>query len=133
MIDPNNPCLFCAPDREIVAHNDRALAFADAYPVSPGHTLIVPRCHARTIFDLSADDYLACFELAREVQIGLTASLKPDGFNLGVNCGAAGGQSVWHAHIHLIPRFEGDVARPLGGVRNVIPATDKLPTGRGAG
>jgi len=115
------PCIFCLPDRPILAENDRALAFYDNYPVSPGHALIVPRTHARTIFDLDEDDYAACFLLSRVVREVLVTAHQPQGFNLGVNCEPAGGQSVWHAHIHLIPRYAGDVADPLGGVRHVIP------------
>lgn len=119
--DKNNPCIFCELDRPVIAANALARAFHDAFPVSPGHTLIVPLRHVRTIFETTPEEYAACFALAREVQAMLAAELTPDGFNLGVNCEVAGGQSVWHAHIHLIPRFAGDVADPLGGVRNVIP------------
>lgn len=119
--DKNDPCIFCELDRPVIAANAQARAFRDAYPVSPGHTLIVPRRHVRTLFETSTEEYAACFALAREVQSLLAAELNPDGFNLGVNCEVAGGQSVWHAHIHLIPRYTGDVADPLGGVRNVIP------------
>ncbi len=116
-----NECIFCAPDRPLIAENDLALAFLDRNPVSPGHALIVPRQHVRTIFDASPAVYSACFSLACEVRHWVTQMHAPDGFNLGVNCEVAGGQSVWHAHIHLIPRYHGDVPDPLGGVRNVIP------------
>jgi diadenosine tetraphosphate (Ap4A) HIT family hydrolase len=122
--DWNNPCVFCNVTRPLLAENMRAIAFYDINPVSPGHALVVPRTHARTIFDCALDDYLACFELAREVQRVLQAAHTPHGFNVGVNCEAAGGQSVWHAHIHVIPRYTGDVEKPLGGVRNVIPWKD---------
>ena len=120
-VDPNNPCIFCHLDREVLRENDLARAFADTYPVSPGHTLIVPRRHVRTIFDTTPDEYAACFALAREVHALLTERYQPQGFNLGANCELAGGQSVWHAHLHLIPRFTGDTPDPRGGVRNVIP------------
>ena len=115
------PCIFCHPNRPILAESDLALAFADAYPVSPGHTLIVPKRHVRTIFDTSRDEYAACFVLAREVRELLIERHRPQGFNLGANCEVAGGQSVWHAHLHLIPRYTGDSDDPRGGVRNVIP------------
>ncbi len=118
-------CIFCYPDRPILAESELALAFADAYPVSPGHTLIIPKRHARTMFDTSLDEYVACFALAREVRELLIARHQPQGFNLGVNCEVAGGQSVWHAHLHLIPRYTGDSEDPLGGVRNVIPRRRK--------
>ncbi len=124
-MDPNRPCIFCHLDREILLENELALAFYDAYPVSPGHALVVPRRHVRVIFDTSADEYAACFELAREVADLLRQKHEPDGFNIGVNCEAAGGQSVWHAHVHVIPRYQGDTPDPLGGVRNVIPRLSK--------
>lgn len=124
-IDPSKPCIFCHLDRPILAESELALAFADAYPVSPGHTLIVPKRHVRTIFDTSDEEYAACFALAREVRELLIQRHQPDGFNLGVNCEVAGGQSVWHAHLHLIPRYTGDAEDPLGGVRNVIPRKRK--------
>ena len=117
----NDPCIFCHLDRPILASNERALAFYDAYPVSPGHALVVPKRHVRTIFDADEDDFAACFALVREVERILSAAHSPDGFNVGVNCEEAGGQSVWHGHIHVIPRYAGDVSEPLGGVRNVIP------------
>jgi diadenosine tetraphosphate (Ap4A) HIT family hydrolase len=122
MAAPPAPCIFCELDRPVLAGNALALAVYDAFPVSPGHALVVPRRHVRTIFDADPEEYAACFALAREVQALLArAEPRPDGFNLGVNCEAAGGQSVWHAHIHVIPRYLGDVPDPLGGVRNVIP------------
>lgn len=120
-VRPDGRCVFCAPDRELLAENDLAMAFFDINPVSPGHALIVPRRHVRTIFDADTQEYAACFLLARELRELLVARYQPDGFNLGVNCEVAGGQSVWHAHLHLIPRYSGDVADPLGGVRHVIP------------
>jgi diadenosine tetraphosphate (Ap4A) HIT family hydrolase len=101
--------------------NDLAQAVYDTYPVSPGHTLVVPRRHAATIWDLTDEEYAACFALVREARTVLEARFTPDGFTLGANCGVAAGQSVMHAHIHLIPRFQGDVADPRGGVRNIIP------------
>ncbi len=120
-VRPDGRCVFCAPDRELLAENSLAMAFYDINPVSKGHALIVPRRHVRTIFEAEPDDYAACFLLARELREILLATYQPDGFNLGVNCEVAGGQSVWHAHLHLIPRYAGDVSDPLGGVRNVIP------------
>ncbi|MCP5201140.1 MAG: HIT family protein [Gammaproteobacteria bacterium] len=120
-MDPNNPCIFCALDRPVLLENALARAFHDAYPVSPGHVLVTPRRHVRTIFDLAPDEYAACFDLARAARDLLVAEHAPDGFNIGVNCEEAGGQSVWHAHVHVIPRYHGDNPDPLGGVRNVIP------------
>ncbi|MGD9601868.1 MAG: HIT family protein [Gammaproteobacteria bacterium] len=114
-------CVFCAPDRALLAQNALAIAFYDRNPVSPGHALVVPRRHVRTLFDTTPEEYRACFDLARDVHAILRDAHAPDGFNLGANFEAAGGQSVWHAHIHLIPRYRGDVEDPLGGVRHVIP------------
>jgi diadenosine tetraphosphate (Ap4A) HIT family hydrolase len=115
------PCIFCEPDREILVENALAIAVFDHYPVSPGHALVLPRRHVVTIWELEPDEYDACFRLVRELCPILAMRYGPDGFNVGVNCGAAAGQSIWHAHIHVIPRYEGDVADPLGGVRHVIP------------
>jgi len=114
-------CLFCKPQREILAENAHAIAVFDTYPVSPGHALILPRRHAVTVWDLPQAEYLACYALVLELKPVLEARFKPDGFNVGVNCGEAAGQSVWHAHIHVIPRYKGDTPFPKGGVRHVIP------------
>ena len=114
-------CLFCAPEREILAENEHAIAVLDSYPVSPGHSLILPRRHAETVWDLTDEEYAACYALVRDLKPVLEERFRPDGFNVGVNCGEAGGQSVWHAHIHVIPRFKGDTPSPKGGVRHVIP------------
>ena len=119
--DAAKPCIFCVLDRPLLAENEYARAFYDSFPVSPGHTLVAPKRHVRTIFDADAREYAACFDLLRELQPILVAAHAPDGFNIGVNCDIAGGQGVWHAHVHLIPRYDGDVDDPLGGVRNVIP------------
>jgi diadenosine tetraphosphate (Ap4A) HIT family hydrolase len=113
-------CLFCKPQREILVANEHAIAVFDTYPVSPGHSLILPRRHAVTVWDLTDEEYLACYALVRELKPVLEAKFSPDGFNVGVNCGEAAGQSVWHAHIHVIPRFKGDTPNPKGGVRHVI-------------
>ena len=115
-------CIFCNPKGEkLVAENALAQAVLDTYPVSPGHVLVISRRHAATIWDLTDEEYAACFALVREARAVLEARFTPDGFTLGANCGVAAGQSVMHAHIHLIPRYRGDVPDPRGGVRNVIP------------
>ena len=114
-------CIFCRPEREILAESGHALAFFDSFPVSRGHALIVPKRHVVTIFDLSDAEYADCFRLVLPLKEVLLARFAPDGYNVGVNCGAAAGQSVWHAHIHVIPRYRGDVPNPRGGVRGVIP------------
>lgn len=121
----NDPCIFCVFERSVIAENRLARAFFDSYPISKGHALVVPKRHVRTMFDTNGDEYQACFDLVREVRERLQSEHSPDGFNIGINCDEAGGQSVWHAHIHVIPRYAGDVDDPLGGVRNVIPKIDK--------
>jgi diadenosine tetraphosphate (Ap4A) HIT family hydrolase len=105
----------------MLAKNQLAFALYDAFPVSPGHSLVVPIRHVCTIFDLDAVEYSACFELVREVRDLLEARYQTKHFNLGVNCGRVAGQTIPHAHIHLIPRYVGDVPDPRGGVRHVIP------------
>jgi len=114
-------CIFCDPKREILARNESAIAVFDTFPVSPGHALVLPLRHVATIWDLSSAEYDDCFRLVRAVQPILAARFSPDGFNVGANCGEAAGQSVWHAHIHVIPRYKGDTPNPRGGVRHVIP------------
>jgi len=118
--DPNDPCLFCTP-RGITSQNALAYATRDTYPVSPGHTLIIPLRHCRDFFELTADEMAACFDLLIAERKQLATDLKPDGYNVGVNVGRAGGQSVLHVHIHLIPRYAGDHPSPRGGIRQIIP------------
>ena len=115
------PCIFCNIDREILAQDRHAVAIYDAHPVAKGHALVIPRRHVVTVWDLDAAEYAACFELVRVMRAVIQSRFVPDGFNIGVNCGEAAGQTVFHAHIHLIPRYRGDVPSPRGGVRNVIP------------
>ena len=120
MRDPNTPCLFCDP-RRIRRRNSLAYATRDSFPVSPGHTLILPVRHCPDFFDLSPEEMAACMDLLVGERRVLDDELRPDGYNIGVNVGPAGGQSVLHAHIHLIPRYAGDHPNPRGGVRQVIP------------
>lgn len=119
-------CPFCTVDaKKILFENDLALAFFDAFPVSLGHTLIVPKRHVASFFELSKKEREAIDSLIFQVQDYLHFTFKPDGFNLGVNIGEAAGQSVMHVHVHVIPRFRGDMANPKGGVRGVIPDKQK--------
>lgn len=105
-----------------VASNALAFAVRDHYPVSPGHTLLVPRRQIATWFEATREETVALLDLLDEVKRGLDDELHPDGYNVGFNAGEAAGQTVMHLHIHVIPRFHGDVADPRGGVRYVIPA-----------
>ena len=115
-------CIFCqVPKDEIVAESDLCLAFYDRYPVSPGHMLIIPKRHVASYFELSADEINAMQTMLLEMKDVVQELYKPDGFNIGVNVGEAAGQSIFHVHMHLIPRYTGDVEYPRGGVRGVIP------------
>ena len=123
MRDPNNPCLFCNVSESGCSHeNNFAYASYDSYPVSKHHCLIIPKRHIKDYFELSKDELTACDELIKIIKDEI---LKKDpsvkGFNLGTNIGKVSGQSILHCHLHLIPRREGDVDNPQGGVRSVIP------------
>ena len=110
------------PRSEWVAENDLAFALRDAYPVSPGHTLVIPRRLVATWFEATREEQVALLDLVDQVKRALDAELRPAGYNLGINVGEVAGQTVPHVHLHLIPRYEGDVENPRGGVRGVIPA-----------
>ncbi len=123
MKDPNNPCLFCDIKKSGCAReNDLAYASYDFYPVSKHHCLIIPKRHIKDYFDLSDNELVACNDLIKIIKkevMNKDSSVK--GFNLGTNIGKVSGQSILHCHFHLIPRREGDVDNPQGGVRSVIP------------
>ncbi|MCB9740343.1 MAG: DEAD/DEAH box helicase family protein [Deltaproteobacteria bacterium] len=109
------------PARDHVARNALAFAIRDGFPVSPGHTLVIPFREVATWFDATREEQLAILELIDVVKAQLDAEFAPAGYNVGFNAGAAAGQTVMHLHVHVIPRFEGDVADPRGGVRHVMP------------
>ena len=121
--DPNNPCLFCNSKESGIAHqNELAYASYDSYPVSDLHCLIIPKRHIKDYFELNNDELVACNELIKIVKDEIYAKDKSvKAFNIGSNIGKISGQSIMHCHIHLIPRREGDVENPQGGVRSVIP------------
>ncbi|TXH85766.1 HIT family protein [Thauera aminoaromatica] len=119
-------CPFCAlPAERILIFADEALMIRDAFPVSPGHTLVIPRRHIGSFFELSDAERTCMFELLAQAKAELDLSFQPDGFNIGINDGAAAGQTVPHLHLHLIPRYLGDVPDPRGGVRWVMPGKAK--------
>jgi len=121
-----NSCPFCTLDEKlIILANDHALAIYDAFPVTPGHALIIPKRHIVSFFEATQEEQLAMFDLVSKMREILLAERKPDGFNIGINDGAAAGQTVMHLHIHLIPRYSGDAKDPRGGVRWIMP--DKAP------
>ena len=123
MKDPNNPCIFCKIRKEeLQLENQLAYSSIDSYPISEFHSLIIPKRHVETYFELTYEEIQACNELILKTKEKI---LKQDfnvkGFNIGTNAGKVAGQSIMHCHIHLIPRREGDVEDPQGGVRSVIP------------
>jgi diadenosine tetraphosphate (Ap4A) HIT family hydrolase len=119
--DAVEPCPFCGvPSDRIWIATDHAIALGDAHPVVDGHTLVVPRKHVASIYELEISEQQAIWGLVSEVRQRLLTGLKPDGFNIGLNDGLAAGQTVQHAHVHVIPRRQGDVPDPRGGIRWVV-------------
>lgn len=117
-------CIFCEKQREDKVLFDRLIwkAVLDEYPVSEGHTLIIPKAHVETYFDLSDSQKESLHYAIEEVKRILDERYHPQGYNIGINCGVVAGQTIPHCHIHIIPRYEGDVENPRGGVRGVIPS-----------
>ena len=116
------------PESSWVACNALAFAVRDRYPVSPGHSLVITRRIVPTWFEASLEEQQAVFELVAEVKRILDGEFHPDGYNVGFNAGEFAGQTVMHLHVHVIPRFRGDVADPSGGIRHVIPALGNWQT-----
>lgn len=115
-------CRFCTvPEAKIWMRNEHAVALADAYPLTEGHTLVLPTRHLPKLFDCSDEEYSAVWALVAEVRKRLQEIYDPDGFNIAVNDGPAAGQTVMHAHVHVIPRRIGDVIEPRGGIRWIMP------------
>ena len=124
MRDPNNPCLFCNIKKSgFTSENMLAYTSYDSYPISNLHCLIIPKRHVHNYFELNNDEVIACNDLIKKTKDEiLLKDPSVKGFNIGTNAGKVAGQSVMHCHIHLIPRREGDVDNPQGGVRSVIPS-----------
>lgn len=120
-------CIFCKlEDSRIVAENEHAIVVKDGYPVTEAHSLVIPKRHTASIFDLSAEEQSGVWELLKKQKSDLLSSDSTIvAFNIGVNDGAAAGQTISHTHVHLIPRRVGDVADPRGGVRGVIAEKQK--------
>ena len=118
------------PASEVLAANRSAFVIADRFPVSPGHALVVPRRVIATWWEATDEERADMLALVDEVKRQLDAERRPDAYNVGFNAGAAAGQTVGHLHIHVIPRYRGDVPDPRGGVRHVIPGKGNylLPT-----
>ena len=117
-------CPFCRLSRkvEMICETATCAAFYDGYPVSPGHALVIPRRHVASWFDLTHHEREAMLLASEYVKRRIDERFHPDGYNVGINIGRAAGQSVFHCHMHVIPRYTGDVENPRGGVRGVIPA-----------
>jgi ATP adenylyltransferase len=114
-------CPFCERNDSILVETELSIAFLDNFPVSTGHALVIPKRHIATIWELADDEYADIFKLVKQIKDLIQKKFEPQGINVGVNCGEAAGQTVFHAHIHIIPRYTGDVPNPRGGVRNIIP------------
>ena len=117
-------CPFCLNNltSEIILENNFSYAIYDKFPVSKGHILIIPKNHNSNYFDLSLEEQKECLILLNNAKKVIDKEFNPDGYNIGVNINKDAGQTIWHAHIHLIPRYNGDVVEPRGGVRGVIPS-----------
>jgi diadenosine tetraphosphate (Ap4A) HIT family hydrolase len=109
------------PSDRIISQNPLAVVVRDRYPISRGHTLILPKRHLASFFDATPEEQAALLELIRRVRELLVKEFAPDGFNIGINDGEAAGQTVRHHHVHVIPRYEGDMLDPRGGVRWIFP------------
>lgn len=120
-MNKNNNCIFCNPT-DIVINGEYAYSRLDGFPVSEGHCLVIPKRHVRSIDELSDVELKDLYTVLHQSKTLLIETYLPDGFNIGINEGEAAGQTVPHLHIHLIPRYEGDVVCPRGGVRGVIPS-----------
>ncbi len=117
-----NGCPFCSlPRSRVVEESTLAVVIRDEFPVAPGHTLVIPRRHVGSFFDITDEERAELFALVASARQKLDDEFRPDGYNIGINDGAAAGQTVPHLHIHLIPRYRGDHPDPRGGVRWIFP------------
>lgn len=113
-------CVFCAKQgADLICENELAKAFYDQYPVNVGHVLLVPKRHVAGFFEATVEEIAAINALVFRVKDILDAKYKPDGYNIGVNVGASAGQTVFHLHLHVIPRYQGDDPDPRGGIRKI--------------
>jgi len=113
-------CLFCNQEKEqIILENDLAIAIMDKFPVNRGHMLFIPKRHYKTFFEATEEEINAIYQLMHEGKTYLDGKYSPDGYNIGINVGEDAGQTIMHLHIHLIPRYKGDVKDPRGGIRHL--------------
>ncbi len=119
-------CPFCTLTPEkMIAQDALTFTVRDTLPVSPGHTLILPKRHIAGIFEATKDEVAALWKAVQHARAGLIKEYSPDGFNIGINDGLASGQTILHLHIHLIPRYKGDMPDPRGGIRWIFPEKAK--------
>ena len=116
----NKECIFCQM-KDYILENELAYAIYDKYPVGKGHMLFIPKRHVKDFFDITKEEREAIFELIDEGKKLLDEKYSPDSYNVGINCGEHAGQTIMHVHVHLIPRYIGDMKDPTGGIRGVIP------------
>ncbi|NET79760.1 HIT family protein [Okeania sp. SIO1F9] len=118
-----NNCLFCNPRKnlQLITESAKTYAILDGYPVTKGHTLVIPKRHLANYFELPVEEQLDCWLMVNQVQKILQEKYNPDGFNVGINVNRAGGQKMMHTNIHVIPRYQEDTSRVKGGMRFVVP------------
>lgn len=115
-------CIFCNVDKEIIElENELVFAIFDKYPVNEGHMLIIPKRHFKNFFDATNEEMLAIYDMLGKCKKYMEDKYSPTGYNIGVNVNEDGGQTIMHLHVHLIPRYKGDVENPRGGVRRLKP------------
>ncbi len=117
-----SPFLIGEEPRELIVETATVFSFYDKFPVSNGHSLIVPKRLVSNYFDLTLKEQTACWIVVNKVKTILQQKYNPDGFNIGININKDAGQTISHCHIHIIPRYNGDVENPKGGIRGVIPS-----------
>ena len=119
---PISTCPFCSlPDARVVADHGAVVVIRDGFPVSPGHALVIPKRHVGSFFETTREEREAILRALDATKVELQATLKPQGYNIGINDAPAAGQTVPHLHVHLIPRYDGDQPDPRGGVRWIFP------------
>jgi diadenosine tetraphosphate (Ap4A) HIT family hydrolase len=118
-------CAFCNIDSSVIIRNNAAIAFEDKFPITSNHALVIPIRHVSSFFELGSYEYNACFLLINNLKSIITKNDKTvTGFNIGINDGIDAGQTIFHCHIHIIPRRNGDVVNPRGGIRNIMPSSN---------
>jgi diadenosine tetraphosphate (Ap4A) HIT family hydrolase len=122
---PEKYCIFCekmnANEKQFITKNEHFLAWWDENPVTKGHSIVISKKHIESFFELDDEELKSMYSLIKKVKQITDDKHKPDAYNIGINDGEAAGRTIDHLHIHIIPRYQDDVANPRGGVRNIIP------------